>query len=420
MYKEITHCRICNNPELSSVLDLGSMALTGVFPHKQEITVPTAPLHLVKCHSDDPQSDHICGLVQLKHSYDPEKMYRSDYGYRSGLNKSMVKHLQGKVENIQQRLQLKASDLIIDIGSNDGTLLKAYPDKQLKRLGIDPTGEKFRKYYPKDIELAPEFFSADIVKHRHGVQKARVITSISMFYDLDAPLAFMQQISELLSDDGIWVFEQSYLPTMLQMNSYDTVCHEHLEFYALRQIKWMIDRVGLKIIDIEFNAINGGSFSITAAHLDSPYPAADELVEATLRKESKQGLNELVCFQQFEQRTRKHASELKNYLQSLQQQGKRVLGYGASTKGNVILQHCRISPLELPAIAEINEDKFGARTPGTDIPIISEQQARELKPDFFLVLPWHFKDAIVQREQRFLEQGGGLLFPLPRIEVITA
>ncbi len=178
----------------------------------------------------------------------------------------------------------------IDIGSNDGTLLKQYPDIDLDRVGIDPTGHRFNKYYPANITLIPEFFSATAIKSHVGERKARVITSIAMFYDLEAPMDFVREVCELLADDGLWVFEQSYLPTMIDMNSYDTVCHEHLEFYTLHQIKWMTDQADLKIVHVVLNDVNGGSFSITAAHMDSAHAEATALIESILEQEKRQAM----------------------------------------------------------------------------------------------------------------------------------
>ena len=259
MIKKISQCRICKNTQLTPILDLGTQMLTGVFPtEKNTQTVTSGPLRLVKC-----CGEKACGLVQLEHSYDLAEMYGLNYGYRSGLNKSMVDHLHGKIAKILQAIELKSGDLVIDIGSNDSTSLQAYPKNVATLVGIDPTGIKFHQYYPEHIDLIPDFFSADLVTKKYPGRKAKVITSFSMFYDLEDPMAFMQEIAQVLADDGIWVFEQSYMPTMLKTNSFDTVCHEHLEFYALKQIQFMVERAGLHIVDVELNETNGGSFSIT-------------------------------------------------------------------------------------------------------------------------------------------------------------
>ncbi|MDP9169622.1 MAG: methyltransferase, partial [Acidobacteriota bacterium] len=214
-----------------------------------------------------------------------------------------------------------------------------------------------------------------------------------------------------------WVFEQSYLLSMLETNSYDTVCHEHQEYYGLSPILWMMQRAGLKIIDIELNDANGGSFRITAAKTASPYPESTGLVQKLLDRERTAGVESPVFFKGFQERVRAHKEELLSLLGTLREQGKKVLGYGASTKGNVILQYCGITAKELPYIAEVNADKFGSVTPGTGIPIISEEEARAMRPDVFMVLPWHFRKGIIEREAAFRASGGKFLFPLPAVEL---
>ena len=245
MIRKINKCRICGNDELVPVVDLGEQYLTGVFPRQDEInSITKGPLRLVKCHG----SIDSCGLLQLEHSYELGEMYGDNYGYRSGLNKSMVSHLQNKVNNILGVVDLNPGDLVIDIGSNDGTTLSAF-SSNLQLVGVDPTGEKFKEYYPEHIELISDFFSDNLIRASYPKQNAKVITSFSMFYDLESPQEFVDQISNILDPkQGVWVFEQSYMPLMLERKSYDTICHEHLEYYSLQQIIWLLDRAGLKII----------------------------------------------------------------------------------------------------------------------------------------------------------------------------
>jgi hypothetical protein len=417
MFKEIKKCLICGNEKLMPILNLGIQSLTGIFPKTKDTSVGQGPLQLVKCQED--QSEKYCGLVQLRHIYNAQDLYGQTYGYRSSLNRSMVDHLHSKVRDILGKVTLRPGDLVIDIGSNDSTLLQGYPvRKGIILIGVDPLGEKMRKYYPAHIHLIADYFSKKVLEKHFGSRKAKIITSIAMFYDLESPLTFMQGVYDLLEDDGIWVFEQSYLPTMLSTNSYDTVCHEHLEYYRLKQIKWMADRVGFKIIDLEFNQINGGSFSVMVAKKCSSYRENSNLVDRIMKSEKKLGLHTLRPYQSFRQRVFQHKKKFQAQIHSINKKGKRVLGYGASTKGNVILQYCKLGEKDIPFIAEVNPDKFGAYTPGTLIPIISEQDARVMKPDYFVVLPWHFKDNIVTREIEFLKGGGKLLFPLPSPEVV--
>lgn len=416
-FRKITACRICGNPVLDEIIDLGQQAMTGVFPRSARQKVDLAPLELVKCRETG--RDDACGLVQLRHSVSLAKMYGANYGYRSSLNKSMVAHLQRKVQKIVDTVNPKKGDLVVDIGSNDSTTLRGYPERGLTLVGIDPTGKKFKSYYPAHVRLIPDFFSAKLVKKAYGSKKAKVVTSIAMFYDLESPTDFMRQIHEILADDGVWVLEQSYLPAMLDMNAYDTICHEHLEYYGLKQIKWMADRVGFKIVDLELNAVNGGSFSLTMAKSESPYQEASALIDTLLHVEDRKGLSTLRPFVDFKQRVLSYREELRTFVRQMRSHGKKVFGYGASTKGNVILQYCGLTKRDIPYIAEVNADKFGCVTPGTGIPIVSEAEARAMKPDYFLVLPWHFKEGIVQREREFLLSGGKLVFPLPTLEVYS-
>lgn len=415
LYQEIKHCRICGNTNLVSVVDLGSQALTGVFPLPGEV-VEEGPLEMVKCFSAS--GEDVCGLVQLRHDYEMEKLYGDNYGYRSALNKSMVKHLQEIVAKIEARINLQDGDLVIDIASNDGTLLSSYQNHNLDLLGIDPTSNKFHEYYPEYVRHVASFFSATTVEGIRGKKKAKVVTSIAMFYDLPEPLRIMRDIESVLADDGIWVVEQSYKPAMIDNTSYDTICHEHLEYYALRQFVWMAHQAGLKIIDLEFNDTNGASFAITLAKKGSAYKEAEEKVQAVLDEEIKRGFDELAIYEEFKKNTELHRTELKQFFEKAAAEGKKVFGYGASTKGNVILQYCGVTPKEMPYIAEVNEYKFGRTAPGTLIPIISEEEARALKPDYLLVLPWHFKEGIVKREAAYLASGGHLVFPLPKIEIV--
>jgi len=396
-------------------VNLGEQALTGVFPKDKDEEIESGPLELVKC--DDSADENACGLVQVMHNYDLEKLYGDNYGYRSGLNQSMVNHLNKKVEEIKNLVPLKSGDLVIDIGGNDGTFLKAYGENGLKLVSIDPTAEKFKKYYPTYVDYIPNFFSGKIVEE-HFSQKAKVITSIAMFYDLEDPIDFVGQIRESLDSDGIWIFEQSYMPAMVDALAYDTICHEHMEYYALKQIKWMMDKADMKIINVEFNKINGGSFSVTVAHSKSDYPEAKDLVEKILSQEKERGFSGKEIYKKFEKDVIKHKDDLVDFISKVKKENKVILGYGASTKGNVILQFCGLSENDIPFIAEVNEYKFGRCTPGTKIPIISEKEAKEMKPDYFLVLPWHFRDNIIEREKDFLKAGGKFLFPLPKIELV--
>ncbi|MCW2382888.1 MULTISPECIES: class I SAM-dependent methyltransferase [unclassified Sphingobium] len=409
-YKTLERCRVSKSDNLISVLNLGHQELTGVFPKNANETVTRGPLELVLC----PES----GLLQLNHTYDSSEMYGDNYGYRSGLNKSMVEHLTAKVRYLEKLADLKAGDTVLDIGSNDCTTLKAYDRPSLNRIGIDPTGAKFAAYYPDDVKLVPDFFSAAAYAST-GAQPANIITSIAMFYDLDDPIAFAQQIAQCLAPGGIWHFEQSYMPSMLRLNSYDTICHEHLEYYSLGVVRLILEAAGLKIVDVVMNNINGGSFAVTAAHKSNTSVRVNEaVVNWLLEQEDRMGINTPKPYREFEERVFRHRDDLVRLIRALRGDGKTVLGYGASTKGNVVLQFCGFTTEDIPAIAEVNPEKFGKVTPGTHIPIISETDAHAMKPDYYLVLPWHFKDGIVRREQEYLNSGGKFIFPFPEIEIV--
>lgn len=406
----ITRCRICAGAELAPILDLGEQMLTGVFPRSRDEAVTVGPLRLVKC-----MADGGCGLVQLAHSYDLGEMYGDNYGYRSGLNASMVAHLHAKVARVLQRIALQPGDLIVDVGSNDGTTLGAYPDNAgADLLGIDPTAAKFRRYYKPHVDLCAEFFSAATLRRLRPGKQARVVTSFSMFYDLEAPLAFMQDVHDVLAEGGLWVFEQSYMPAMLAALSYDTVCHEHLEYYALRQVKWMADRVGLTLVDIEFNDVNGGSFSVTAAKSTSGIPESAD-VARILAQETAAGLDALVPFEDFAARAAASRDGLRAFIADARAQGKTVAALGASTKGNVLLQYCGLDTDDIAVVGEVNPDKFGALTPGSWLPIRPEPEVLAGGFDYLLVLPWHFR-------RHFLANpayaGRTLVFPLPTLEVV--
>ena len=414
-YVEIEQCRICGNRELVSILSLGTQYLTGVFPDRADDHLTHGPLELVKCNVTDDR-EH-CGLIQLRESYNPKELYGDNYGYRSSLNRSMVDHLQELVQELLKTVSLRDGDIVLDIGSNDGTLLSLYPEKGPLLIGIDPTAHKFCKFYKPHIQLLADFFSADRFRQSYGDQKARIVTSISMFYDLEDPMAFMREIHEVLADDGIWLLEQSYLPLMLSANAYDTICHEHLEYYALRQIKFIADRTGFKVINVRLNDINGGSFAVTIAKNGSAHNPKSAEVEKLLGAEKC--LDSRETFALFKERVYSHRSDLLRLIRGIKQRGERILGYGASTKGNVILQFCDLTQRELDSIAEVNPEKYGRLTPGTWIPIISEEEARSMYPDYFLVMPWHFKQNFLHRESNFLQGGGKLIFPLPEIEVVS-
>lgn len=416
--ERISKCRSCKSRELRSVLSLGEMALTGIFPRPHE-KVPTAPLELVLC--------EWCKLVQLAHKQDIRGMYGPGYGYRSSLNQSMVDHLKQIAAKLSGFVSIgpRSNDVILDIGSNDGTTLKEYtqfnPAVQwpLTRIGFDPSGEQFAQYYPEDITLVPDFFSAEKFMGVSGGRKAKIITSIAMFYDLPDPLEFACEVKACLEKNGIWFIEQAYLPRMFENNAFDVICHEHIEYYSMTSIHYILHAAGFDVIDFGFNDTNGGSFWIMAARSEDDIdPVSPGALEFVLEKEGINYVNEASTYKRFNEKIKQTKISIVSLLEHIAETGQSVMGYGASTKGNVLLQYCGIGPELLPCIGEINEDKFGHVTPGTQIPIVAEEWVRANNPSNLFVLPWHFKKGIVQREAKYLESGGRLIFPLPYVDVV--
>jgi NDP-4-keto-2,6-dideoxyhexose 3-C-methyltransferase len=328
----------------------------------------------------------------------------------------MVEHLESLVDLVTGTVNLVQGDYVLDIGSNDGTLLSFYPETVgLNLVGMDPTGSKLLEFYQKRIQVIPSFFSAAELCKIIGSKKVKAVTSISMFYDLESPIDFMRDVYEILDDEGVWVIEQSYMPTMLEVTAYDTICHEHLEYYGLKQILWMVARVGLKIISLSLNDTNGGSFCVMLSKQGSSFPECTSSIAKLQQKELKMQLNTAIPYIEFNHRVKQHKKDIIHFMNSCSQENKKVLGYGASTKGNVIIQYCGINQGQIPFIAEVNPDKFGSFTPGSLIPIISEIAALEMNPNYLFVFPWHFRKNIIEKEKSFLANGGKFFFPLPTL-----
>ena len=404
----ITNCRICNSSQLVNVISLGEQQITSRFPVYGDYSTPKTPIDLCLCGE--------CGLLQLLQTTFSSELYEYEYGYRSGINYTMRNHLKHYYEEIISKVDLQPGDTVIDIGSNDSTLLQNY-SSEYTRIGVDPTGKQFQQYYG-DIQLIPTYFTYDNVKHRVGDSKAKVVSSISMFYDLPDPVQFAKDIHAILEEDGIWTCEQSYLLTMLKTNSIDTICHEHLEYYALRQIKEIADRADFKIIDVIFNDCNGGSFRIYLAKKTSQkHIESTDLINEILDNETKHNLMTTQCYIDFMKNIHIEVSKLCDFIDSVNKNGKKVYIYGASTKGNCLLQYAGIGESKIKYAVERNPNKVGKMT-STGIEIISEETMRQSPPDYLLVLPWHFREEIIQREKEFLDNGGQFIFPFPQFEII--
>lgn len=408
----IACCRVCRGDALEPVIDLGLHHLSGIFVDDEipEGLDEQFPLAVVRC--ADPDG---CGLVQLAHSIDPSVMY-AHYGYRSGTNEMMRANLRDIAAKVEQRAGLQPGAAVLDIGCNDGTLLDAYETPDLRMVGIDPS-DAAAEAAAKGYQVIPDFFSREAVEAASPGVRFDAITSIAMFYDLEDPVAFARGVAGLLSPEGIWVIELSYLPTMLAKGSFDTVCHEHLEYYALGPIEWVLAEAGLAVEHIEFNEVNGGSFRLFIRHAKAGVEPSAE-VEDTRRQEAKLGLRSDAPYADFREATERVRSDLTGLLERLAAEGEVVFAYGASTKGNTILQYCGIDTRLVAKAADRNPDKWGRRTLGTAIPIVSEEKAREETPGYFLVLPWHFLDGFLEREAAFLERGGKFIVPIPEVRVV--
>jgi hypothetical protein len=410
MFHKIEKCRVCGNKHYSTVLDLGNQYLSGIFPKKVDIDMYRGPLKLVKC-------DELtggCGHVQLEHTFDLPTMYGSEYGYRSGLNSSMVKHLKSKYEKISNFVNLKENDIVIDIAGNDGTFLGFFSPK-LKLVSIDPTSKKFSKYFKEHVNYIADFFSEKTFRQFFGNDNAKLVTSFSMFYDLEDPCQFAKEVNSILNpEEGIWVLEQSYMPEMLRVNSFDTVCHEHLSYYGMRQIKYIMDQAGLKIIDFEFNDVNGGSISIVVANKDSKYEEATQMLDDILQEELNLKLNTTQPWNDFSFRIEECRIKFWEIIKDCKEKGLKIAALGASTKGNVTIQTWGVTSDDIEVVGEVNPDKDGSFTPGTWIPIKSEDCVIE-EYDVFVILPWHFKNFFVNNPKF---KGKKLLFPLPNAEIV--
>ena len=407
---EVVGCRICASEELEQVFDLGQQSLGSLFPGPGEGSPPSASLEGVQC--------HVCGLVQLRHSVDRDKLYTYGYGYRSGTNVSMSNHLKELASWVEARRPLQPGDTIVDIGCNDGTLLKTYRGDGLTRIGIDPIANKFAEEHAGVIQAYEDFFGRGIPIVKSLTGQVKIVTSISMFYDLDQPNDFVAAIHDILAPDGIWVLEQSYLPLMLERNAFDTICHEHLEYYALAQIKILAARHQLRVFDVVLNDCNGGSFRVAVCHATGPFSENRAALAALEQWETALQLHTSAPLKLFAQRIQVIREQLVAWVQKENRLGKKIYLYGASTKGNTLLQYCGLDHTMIVAAADRNPDKWGCRTPLTDIPILSEEEARCNKPDYFLVLPWHFREEFIVREESFLKGGGQLVFPLPRFDCV--
>jgi len=404
----IQQCRLCKDTTTTDIISLGEQYITSRFPLYGDFSTPKTSITLCMCES--------CGLVQLRETTDCNELYEYEYGYRSGISNTMRTHLKQYQEEILTKIQLSKGDIIVDIGSNDSTMLQYYSN-DIRRIGVDPTGKQFSQYYG-EVELLPTYFTQENFTNTFGNIHPKMVSSICMFYDLPDPVQFAKDIHSILHEDGIWTCEQSYLPTMIKTNSIDTICHEHLEYYSLHQVKDIADRAGFSIIDVKFNDSNGGSFRVYfAKNTSSVHITNTTLVNAILAEEYEYGIMNLDLYRKFMENVNNEVNKLRNFIENVIANGKSVYIYGASTKGNCLLQYAKLDETYMKYAVERNPNKIGKMT-STGIEIISEEKMRENPPDYLFVLPWHFRDEIIVRENTFLENGGQFIFPFPHFDVV--
>lgn len=409
------NCRIENQDELVELFSLGNLYLSD-FVEKTTEECQKTPLTLCLSKSS--------GLVQLKDTADFDKMYKR-YWYHSGTNKTMTNELEGIVESVQSVVKLKPGNVWLDIGCNDGTLL-SFVDKSLIRVGIDPAVNNCVKAKDHSNVVVNDYFSETSFKKATAL-KAKVVTSIAMFYDLPDPVKFCNDIHKVLDADGVWVIQMSYLPLMLDQLAFDNICHEHLEYYSLQSLKHLLDKTGFKIMDCQLNDINGGSFRVyvqkTVADQGSfgtaPYRDVCRMrVQSQLTYENLYQLDNPKTYQDWFEKVNELKAQTVGFIDECIRNGKKVWAYGASTKGNTLLQFFGLDHTKIMGIAERQPQKYGLKTVGTNIPIYSEEYVRSQNPDYMLVLPWHFINEFKEREKEFLDRGGKFIVPCPKFEVI--
>jgi SAM-dependent methyltransferase len=412
--KAVSECRVCGNKKLTKVIDLGKQFLQGSFIKPGKELPPTERIECTLLWCNQELNSEACGLLQMEHSVPPEILYDA-YWYRSGTNNTMRNHLK-EIANTASEMVGKESAHVLDIGCNDGTLLLNYPEG-FEKYGCDPSDVAQEVKHAKVVQ---DIFPSEALNMLIEGKKMDIITSIAMFYDLENPIDFVKNINNNLQEDGLWIFEMSYMPTMLELDSYDTICHEHLEYYSLEVLNYICNKGGMKICKISFNDINGGSIRCYATKMNNnKFDSLEDnkLIQEILLSEKSKNLNTLKPYLDFQNRIEKLKLELNTLLKNLKSEGKRIHIYGASTKGNTILQWCDIDKNLIDYAAERNPDKYGAMTLGTEIPIISEAESRAMQPDYYLVLPWHFKEEFIQREQESIKNGTKFIFPVPKIEI---
>lgn len=408
-YKKIKNCRLCKAKLLKQIINFGPMSLSSAFPLKTTKYKIKTPMILVICDN--------CKLTQLLHNYDLKDLYNDEYGYRSGINQIMVKHLTEITSAVKKIVTFKNGDYVLDIASNDATLLKSYKLPKINYIGIDPTIKKYKKFYSKKIKTKSQLFNKTEYLKVSSNQKAKAITSVAMFYDVQNPNKFVSEIHDILHKDGIWVMEMFYIPILLKYNAYDSVCHEHITYLTYKHIEYLCKNNNLRIFNATLNSMNCGSIRYFICHKNAKFKSNYININKCKKYEKKLGKNKI--YYNFKKRIKKISEKLNILIKKINYRKKTIHIYGASTKGNVLIQFSKLSKKNIPYAAERNPSKWNRKMPGSDIPIISEKTSRSMKPDYYLVLPWHFKNDFIKREKKFLTNGGKLIFPLPKIEIFS-
>ena len=402
------NCRNCKSKIKKNLFSLGKISFTGKFPKNKKINIPKKFLNLSICEN--------CTLVQLDRNFDKKYLYGNDYGYRTGLNKTMTNHVKSVVKNVEKQIKLKKNDYVLDIGSNDGTMLNFYNNNLIK-VGIDPIINKFKKNYQKIKYPINSFFQKKIIRQKIGNNKFKVITALSMFYDLENPNKFLSDIKSLLDKNGIFILEHADLLSIIKNNIFDTICHEHLEYYSSYVIINMAKKNKMRVFNHKFNDVNGGSSQYYICHENSNIKNQNKNLQKVLNLEDKYRLKNKDTYFKFIKKIDNNKKKLVKFLKELKKSKKSIHGYGASTKGNVLLQYFGIGNKMIDYISERNPQKFDCYTPGTKIKIISENESRSIRPNYYLVLPWHFKKEILKREINVRKKGTKFIFPLPKLEI---
>jgi SAM-dependent methyltransferase len=405
----ITSCRSCGSKDFIEVLSLGDLYLSDFVEKNLSEKPAKFPLDLLLCSS--------CTLLQLRETTSGEYLYTDRYGYRSGINTTMRQELTGLAQSVESIVPLQDGDVVIDIGCNDGTLLQSYKAPSIRRVGFDPVKKFARFFDDTSVSFISDYFGIDAFRKHFPDTKAKIITAIAMFYDLDDPNKFVSELAACLDTDGVCVLQQNYLLGMLEQNAYDNIVHEHLEYYSLRSLEFLLTRHDLEVFDVLENDINGGSFRTYIKHKNNTR-VVTKRVAAMRKKEKIAKLDEVGTYLAFAERVQKNRDILRAFIEKEVAEGKRFYVYGASTRGNTLLQYCGLNTNLISAAVERNPEKWGKKIASVDIPIISEEQARKDRPDYMLVLPWFFKAEFLERERAYLESGGHFIFPLPEFEII--